>query len=51
MLLVYQISFSMFLSKVFKHYGVDVETTIAWYPSNKIEEIAIYKMMMVKRGD
>jgi len=43
MLVVYQILFSVFLSRVFKHYDVDVETIIALHTCNKIEKTTLYK--------
>jgi len=52
MLYVYYLPFLFLLSKVFSHYGVDVEgeAFIAMQPQKKIGENSLHKMMMTKRN-
>jgi len=45
-------SFVVFLSRVFEHYGMDLEgeTIASLHSFNKIEEVAYHRMGIVEKG-
>jgi len=52
-LFVYHLPFPFFLSRVFEHFGVDVEggTFIVMQPSNKIGETTLQNIGLMKRNE